>query len=62
MPYVSCEKCGLTTFSAAYWARVDYCTRCGAELPRRAPSPGTHSRPPAPRPREARRPGRPPPR
>jgi ribosomal protein L37E len=35
MPYVECERCGLTAFSAAYRFNVEYCARCGARLPRR---------------------------
>jgi hypothetical protein len=35
MPYVECERCGLTAFSAAYRFSVEYCPRCGATLPRR---------------------------
>lgn len=34
MPYVRCGRCGLKTFSAAYWSSVDYCTGCGARFPR----------------------------
>ena len=35
MPYVECERCGMTAFSAAYRFSVEYCPRCGAALPRR---------------------------
>ena len=35
MPYVECERCGLTAFSAAYRFNVEYCARCRARLPRR---------------------------
>ena len=34
MPYVTCGRCGLRTFSAAYWSNVDGCAGCGAKLPR----------------------------
>jgi hypothetical protein len=34
MPYVRCPRCGLNTFSAAYWSNVDHCGRCDTELPR----------------------------
>ena len=34
MPYVSCARCGLRTFSVSYWSNVDYCAGCGAEFPR----------------------------
>ena len=33
MAYVVCTRCGLTGFSVAYWSTVDYCGRCGAQLP-----------------------------
>lgn len=33
MPYVKCGRCGLKTFSAAYWSNIDYCAGCGAEFP-----------------------------
>jgi ribosomal protein L37E len=35
LPYVTCEQCGLVSFSVARWLTVDYCGQCGAELPRR---------------------------
>jgi ribosomal protein S27E len=35
MPYVRCIGCGMTTYTAARWSNVDFCARCGAELPRR---------------------------
>jgi hypothetical protein len=38
MPYVRCERCGLTSFSAAYWSSIDECGRCHAALPRLASS------------------------
>ena len=34
MPYVRCGRCGLKTFSAAYWSSVDYCDTCATRLPR----------------------------
>jgi hypothetical protein len=34
MPYVTCGRCGLRTFSAAYWSSVDYCDNCGTRFPR----------------------------
>ena len=34
MPYLRCPRCGLSTFSAAYWVSVDRCGGCDAELPR----------------------------
>jgi hypothetical protein len=34
MPYLKCGRCGLTTFSAAYWSNVDYCAGCGERFPR----------------------------
>ncbi len=34
MPYIRCGRCGLRTFSASYWSNVDYCSGCGAEVPR----------------------------
>lgn len=34
MPYVTCGRCGLRTFSAAYWSSVDYCDGCGMQFPR----------------------------
>jgi hypothetical protein len=44
MPYVSCARCGLIAFSAAFWSSVDRCARCDAVLPRTArltrPAPG----------------------
>ena len=65
MPYVSCIRCGLQSYSAASWSNRDYCTACGAELPRprhvrpdaaqlrllRAPRRGArfHAGPPSPR-------------
>jgi hypothetical protein len=33
MPYVMCPGCGLETYSAAGWAGVDDCPRCGRDLP-----------------------------
>jgi tRNA(Ile2) C34 agmatinyltransferase TiaS len=33
MPYVTCPGCGLHTYSAAGWAGVDDCPRCGRDLP-----------------------------
>ena len=32
MPYRSCPRCRLATFSAARHPSVDECPRCGAEL------------------------------
>jgi hypothetical protein len=37
MPYVTCPRCGLHTFTAARWSNVDHCDRCDAELPRVGP-------------------------
>ena len=34
MPYVTCGRCGLKTFSVAYWSSVDYCDSCGTRFPR----------------------------
>ena len=34
MPYVSCESCGLRTYSAARWSHVDRCEGCGEVLAR----------------------------
>ena len=34
MPYVKCGRCGVKTFSAAYWSNVDHCAGCGVEFPR----------------------------
>jgi hypothetical protein len=34
MPYVSCARCQLRTYSAALWAATDVCPRCDSELPR----------------------------
>jgi hypothetical protein len=48
--YVQCPQCGLICFSVAYWSSVEYCGRCGAELPH--PSRGGAS-PPRPRSRAA---------
>jgi hypothetical protein len=33
VPYVVCPGCGLETYSAAGWAGVDDCPRCGRDLP-----------------------------
>lgn len=33
MAYVVCTRCGMTEFTVAYWSTVDYCGRCGEELP-----------------------------
>jgi ribosomal protein L37E len=34
MPYIDCDRCGLTNFTAAYWSSIEQCTRCGSPLPR----------------------------
>jgi hypothetical protein len=34
MPYVTCPRCGLRSFSAAYRFSRDHCAGCGSELPR----------------------------
>jgi RNA polymerase sigma factor (sigma-70 family) len=34
MPYLNCARCGVATFSAAYWSSVERCANCGAELSR----------------------------
>lgn len=46
MPYLRCPRCGLYTYTAAYWSSVEYCGRCHAELPRpsRGSSPRERSR------------------
>ena len=36
MPYVTCGRCGVKTFSVAYWSSVDYCDTCGTRFPRAA--------------------------
>lgn len=36
MPYVTCDHCALTTYSAARWAETEWCPHCGRELPRSA--------------------------
>jgi hypothetical protein len=36
MAYVKCVRCGMTSFTVAYWSNIDHCGRCGAELPRPA--------------------------
>jgi hypothetical protein len=33
VPYVICEHCTLQTYSAALWASIETCPRCGTELP-----------------------------
>jgi hypothetical protein len=33
VPYVICEECGLTTYSAALWSGTEECPRCGTRLP-----------------------------
>lgn len=33
MAYVRCKRCGRAAFTTAYWSSVDYCDRCGLELP-----------------------------
>ena len=33
MPYLICEDCSLTTYSAALWSSTDECPHCGAALP-----------------------------
>jgi hypothetical protein len=33
VPYVLCSECGLQTYSAAGWAGIDDCPRCGRDLP-----------------------------
>ena len=33
MAYVNCVRCGLPAFTVAYWSSVEYCARCGAQLP-----------------------------
>jgi hypothetical protein len=32
MPYLNCPTCHLTVYSAASWAHIDDCPRCGARL------------------------------
>jgi hypothetical protein len=49
MAYVKCVRCGMTSFTVAYWSNTDHCVRCAAELPHpparsAAISPGDHSR------------------
>jgi ribosomal protein L37E len=34
MPYVTCSRCGLTNFTAAYWSSTEQCSSCGTPLPR----------------------------
>ena len=38
MPYYNCPTCRLTVYSAASWAHVNECPRCGGRLgdPRRS--------------------------
>lgn len=50
MPYVTCPRCGISTFSAAYWSNREHCGNCGKELP--AP----RSLSPSPRPAPGRQP------
>ncbi len=33
MPYVICDGCRLTTYSAALWSSTDACPHCGDRLP-----------------------------
>jgi len=33
MPYVTCPRCGLRTFTAARWSNREHCGNCGVELP-----------------------------
>jgi len=33
MPYVTCPRCGVRTFTAAYWSNREHCGNCGRELP-----------------------------
>ena len=33
MPYVTCPRCGLRSFTAAYWSNREQCGNCGTELP-----------------------------
>lgn len=33
VPYVICERCKVTTYSAALWSSTDECPRCGSALP-----------------------------
>ena len=37
MPYLDCTACHLTVYSAAKWAHIDECPRCGAPLGRPHP-------------------------
>ncbi len=46
MPYVTCPRCGVRTFSAAYWSNREHCGNCGQELPApRSLSPARHQAP-----------------
>jgi hypothetical protein len=36
MPYIECERCRFTSFSASYRFNVEHCAKCGATLPRRS--------------------------
>ncbi|MBB4661904.1 hypothetical protein [Conexibacter arvalis] len=33
MPYIACPRCGVRTFTAAYWSNREHCGNCGTELP-----------------------------
>jgi hypothetical protein len=38
MLYVRCQRCGLTSVTAAQWSIIDYCSGCHTELPRVPPA------------------------
>jgi hypothetical protein len=39
MPYLRCQRCGATTFSAARWSSIDGREVCGSDLRRGAEAP-----------------------
>lgn len=38
MPYLICEECSLTTYSAALWSGTEDCPRCDTRLGVRRPA------------------------